>query len=375
MTLPGNTPAFSTHDSTQSVGPPDASVSVPRTNAGAAELQRDQCATNSESDHALERPIPHKRRVARLLSALASRTEQQDLLFTSQALILCGLPYAPTNERTIIREAHTARGRVRVTFQAALENVPLAYGKDAVLLTFLTTKAILGDTPTVTFATAKEYFELFGEDVGGRSYRILAERWRRLAGLVIAVERHGDSSHETDLKVVIRRARLPHTAKVMAARAAFQAEAGAQACYSITLGTDFWDDLRRCAVPLLAPVMRAFANRPLAWHFVQYIHWRSFVALKAADHGRPIGARIDWADLRLMLGSATKYEAQLRRELRTVIADLKILWPQCNASFDGTTLCIGSPTSNILLVEPKERELARRAQLKWRRLIGRVHGR
>lgn len=158
------------------------------------------------------------KRADRLLAALDAKAERDDLLYTAQALILCGLPYAPTSERTLVREAHTSRGRLRVTFSAALKDVPLPYGKDAVLLTFLTTRAILGDGPIVSFATAKEYLELFGEDTGGRSYKLLAERWRRLAGLVVAVERQGDATHDTNLQVVISSAKLPARSSVMAAR-------------------------------------------------------------------------------------------------------------------------------------------------------------
>jgi hypothetical protein len=324
----------------------------------------------------MESPAPTRRpreanRAARLLAALEAKTEHDQLLYTAQALILCGLPYAPTTDRTIIREGHTSRGRVRVTFRAALQDVPLPYGKDAVLLTFLTTKAILGNTPTINFATAKEYLDLVGEDVGGRSYRLLAERWRRLAGLVISVERHGETSHDTNLQVVISRARLPARSTAMASRAGFDGLPALHGHYAITLGHDFWQDLRACAVPLLLPVMRAFANRPLAWHFVQFIHWRSYVSLAAADRGHHSLARINWSDLRLTLGSATSHDKQLRRELRTVITDLKFLWPELNASFDGSTLCIGPPQSRVMLVDSREQRFERRAGAKWTRLLDR----
>jgi hypothetical protein len=308
-------------------------------------------------------------RTERLLAAIEAKAECDDLLYGAQALILCGLPYAPTAERTIVREAQTSRGRLKVTFSAALKDVPLPYGKDAVLLTFLTTKAILGDGPTVSFATAREYLELFGEDLGGRSYKLLAERWRRLAGLVIGVERHGDTAHESNLQVVISAAKLPIRSSIMATRSGMERFAALQPYYSITLGRDFWADLRSRAVPLLLPVMRAFATRPLAWHFVQYVHWRSYVALRAAAHGHTAPARIDWHELRLMLGSNTRHDKQLRRELRTVITDLTLLWPECNAYFDRFTLCIGAPTSGVTLVESRERRFQRRAETKWRHLL------
>jgi hypothetical protein len=306
-------------------------------------------------ERSVKRTQRDQNRADRLIKALATKSEEQELLFASTALILCGLPYAPTTERTIVREAFTASGRVRVTFQAMLEDVPLAFGKDAVLLTFLTTKALLTRSPTVTFATAKEYLDLFGEDLGGKSYKLLAERWRRLAGLVIGIERHGHVSHDTALQVVIKQAHLPTRSSLMAARAGFEILPGVQPHYSINLGRDFWSDLQRTAVPLLLPVMRAFANRPMAWHFVQFLHWRSYVSQRAADHGRTPQARIDWGELRMTLGSNAKNDKQLRRELKRVIADLKVLWPACDAVFDGSTLCVGPPKDGRMLVRPKIR--------------------
>jgi len=311
-------------------------------------------------------------RAARLASALAAKSEGQDLLFVSQALILCGLPYSQTDERRITREARTARGRVRVTFQAMLDDVPMPFGKDAVLLSYITTLALLADSPIVNFANAKDYMDQFGEDKGGRTYRLFAERWRRLAGLVIAVERYSTGSHDTDLKVVIKNARLPSRSSLMAARSGFESFVGLQPYYSVTLGTDFWSDLKATAVPLLLPVMRAFSNRPLAWHFVQYLHWQSYVAQAAAtDYGHPGSARVDWAELRMMLGSATKHEKQLRRELRAVISDLKLVWPELNARFDGTTLCIAPPDNGVLLVENSEELRNKRVVRQWKRFLAR----
>jgi hypothetical protein len=330
----------------------------------------------SQEPRALAPPLKRRprdaKRADRLLAAMDAKAERDDLLYTAQALILCGLPYAPTSERTIVREAHTSRGRLRVTFSAALKDVPLPYGKDAVLLTFLTTRAILGDGPTVSFATAREYLDLFGEDTGGRSYKLLAERWRRLAGLVVGLEREGDASQESNLQVLISSAKLPTRSTIMATRCGIERFPALQPYYTITLGRDFWADLRARAVPLLLPVMRAFATRPLAWHFVQFVHWRSYVALRAAAHGHTAPARIEWRELRLMLGSTTTHDKQLRRELRTVITDLMFLWPECNAGFDGFTLLIGAPRSGVTLVETRERRFERRAGAKWTRLLTRA---
>ena len=77
----------------------------------------------SQEPRALVPPLKRRPRDAnradRLLAAMEAKAKGDDLLYTAQALILCGLPYAPTSERTIVREARTSRGRLRVTFSAA----------------------------------------------------------------------------------------------------------------------------------------------------------------------------------------------------------------------------------------------------------------
>lgn len=288
-----------------------------------------------------------------------SEGERQELLFTAQTLILCGLPYKATDKRSITREAKTSKGRLRVTFQANLADVPLPYGKDRVLLTFLLTKARQTDSPTVTFDFAREYLDTWGEGVGGKSYAALADRWRRLSGLTIVIERDGaDSPHHARIQTLVEELYLPPKAGIMAERAGrpFFPELEVKSHYQITFSASFWEDFKRFAVPLNASVMKAFATRPLAWDFVQFVHYRSFAVHKQAEVNPQAEARIGWNELLLMLGTSSRDRKGLLRELRAILEELAHLWPQHQARFEASTLHIAPPTDGIGLVATKAQD-------------------
>lgn len=315
------------------------------------------------------RPPARVERLAALAEKLRlSESERQELLFTAQTLILCGLPYKATDKRTITRVAKTSKGRLRVTFQAAVPDVSLPYGKDRVLLTFLLTKARQADSPVVTFDYAREYLDAFEEGVGGKSYAALAERWRRLAGLTIVIERDGvDTPHHARIQNLVEELYLPPKAGVMAERAGlpFFPELELKNHYSIKFSASFWEDFKRFAVPLHAGVMKAFATRPLAWDFVQFVHYRSFTVQKQAQVNSNAEARIEWQELRLMLGTSSRDRKGLVREMRTILTELSQVWPQHRAKFEGSTLLIAPPADGIGLVATKSQD-------KHRVLVSRV---
>ena len=75
----------------------------------------------------------------------------------AQALILCTLPYRPTEERQVVRSARLSDGStLRVTFTAGITGVELAFGNDRQLMAWLFDKAINSDTSFVTIKSASE---------------------------------------------------------------------------------------------------------------------------------------------------------------------------------------------------------------------------
>src|SRR5258708_2931921 len=81
--------------------------------------------------------------------------EMDQLMQVAQALILCGLPYNPTDETRVVRKARLADGsEVRVTFTAALDGSKMPYGSDRTLLHFLIDKAVKTGSRFVSWNTA-----------------------------------------------------------------------------------------------------------------------------------------------------------------------------------------------------------------------------
>ncbi len=61
-----------------------------------------------------------------------------EVISLAQALILCTLPYRPTEERQVVRSARLSDGStLRVTFTAGITGVELAFGNDRQLRAWL----------------------------------------------------------------------------------------------------------------------------------------------------------------------------------------------------------------------------------------------
>ena len=116
--------------------------------------------------------------------------EPAQLTQVAKVMVLCGLPYRQTQERTIVRTSRQADGSlITVTFQAMLNNVPLPYGSDRNLFHWATDRSIKSGTPFVPWETATEFLADMQQSDGGKNYARLKESYRRIAGLSITVER------------------------------------------------------------------------------------------------------------------------------------------------------------------------------------------
>jgi len=172
-----------------------------------------------EPQDSLKRDYAQERRSA-MISTVNRITElkidrESGLLGTeviklAQALILCTLPYRLTPDRQIVRSARLSDGsRLTVTFTAALDEVPMPYGADRDLMAWLFDKAIRSDTSFVPMKSANEYLQETSKSRSGANIRELAERLRRLSGLVIAINRSSQESYDTVILPMIAQAKLP----------------------------------------------------------------------------------------------------------------------------------------------------------------------
>lgn len=278
--------------------------------------------------------------------------EDQELLVAAQALILCGLPYKPLLDESgrpmthYKRTARTARGTVSLIVAAADPDIPLPYGKDRAVLAWLQTKAKRQGNPTVTWKSASEFFELFDLDKGGRTYAQFHETWRRLGNAVFTIEIETETRTKGRLIPLLEEWDLP-TGKDRKKEASGQPHLpGLQ--YFVTLSPTLWKHLQESAVPLRLEVMRHFQDEPKAWDFVALICYRSWLCERSLSGGFNPVARISWKDLAEQLGTVDKDAYRLRNTLRTILAKLKKIWPECQAELErGGLLCIKPPINAI----------------------------
>jgi hypothetical protein len=267
--------------------------------------------------------------VRRGFDILAARLdgEEQDLLITAQALILCGLPYKPVKGHKYQRVARTAQGVVRLTISALdAPATPLPYGKDRVVLAWLTTKAVQTGQPVVEWESASEFFDLFHLDKGGKGYRLFWESWKRLAKAAFVIETLTKGREAGRVAPILEQWALPTLRSLREEEKGLVLLSGMR--YGVELGHTLWEHLQAHPIPLPLEVMREFQDEPKAWDVAAYLSWRSHLC----QHSDSV-ARIAWRDLMQQLGSQDKDHKQLRRSLKDILARLRLVWPELRAEF------------------------------------------
>jgi hypothetical protein len=252
--------------------------------------------------------------------------EEQDLLITAQALILCGLPYKPVEGREYKRQAQTAQGIVRLTVSALDSETPLPYGKDRVTLAWLTTKAIQTGQPVVEWESASEFFDLFHLDKGGKGYRLFWESWKRLANTAFKIETLTKGREAGRVAPILEQWALPTLRSLREEEKGLVLLSGMR--YGVELGRTLWEHLQAHPIPLPLEVMREYQNEPMAWDVAAYLSWRSHLC----QHSDSV-ARIAWRDLMQQLGSQDTDHKRLRKNLKAILARLHLVWPELRAEF------------------------------------------
>jgi hypothetical protein len=164
-------------------------------------------------DYRQERKRARGRKAASLATVRSARDSGElgdEIMKVAQVLTLCGLPYKPTSDRQITRSARLSDGStLSVTFSAGLDGVALPFGADRNLMTWLFDKAIQRKSAFISVKTASEFLIETGKTTGGRDFAELADRMRRLSGLVVGIQRQGSKSHSGATLPIVESFNLP----------------------------------------------------------------------------------------------------------------------------------------------------------------------
>jgi hypothetical protein len=265
-----------------------------------------------------------------------------DVYQVAQALILCGLPYEPTPKSKITRKAMLADGsRVAVTFSTALEG-SMPYGSDRCLLHFLLDKAVKTRSRFVNWETATEFLTAMKMAPGGKNRRDLRERFARIRGLTIGVERTGPYSNETEIMPVIRRSRLPTSLDRRAERqgqTVLPLDEGV--IYGVELDEVFFQELMRHHVPISKELISSTRKQSQLQDLMLFLCWRCYAAQSES--------LIPWDYLRQQLWQDDTNRQRIKTRFATAIRTLRSIWPELQAEAKSKGLWVAPPRDRVYL--------------------------
>jgi Plasmid encoded RepA protein len=275
--------------------------------------------------------------VARRLGTLSG-----DVYQVAQALIICGLPYAPTSKTKVTRKARLGDGSIiAVTFSTALEG-QLPYGSDRSLLHFILDRAVKTKSRYVGWETATEFLRDMNMQFGGKNRRDLRQRLQRIRGLTIGVQRSSSRGAETEIMPVIRRSHLPSSLdKKMVKTGRPRLPLYENANYGVELDEVFFDELMRHHVPVPKEIIWATRRQSQLQDLTLYLYWRSYAAENES--------LIPWKYLREQLWQDDTNLPRIKVRFSSAIRALQTIWPELRAEARREGLLVAPPRGRIYL--------------------------
>jgi len=194
------------------------------------------------------------------------------ILHSAKTLALCSLPIEPTADRTLVREAVDPNGtKVHVKFSSHDPKVPLPYGNDRALITWLMTLARERGTPKVEFNSAQEYLQTFGITRSGENYRELRAAMERITNVVITYGYESadiDGEYDQGEKLVSRKylpSQSDHRSESMGL-----VRLPGMITYFIQFGEQTFKELVTTPVSIPVEILRRYRNNPTCWDLLNF---------------------------------------------------------------------------------------------------------
>ncbi len=269
-----------------------------------------------------ERQLAKERQAAKLGDLAVARhdgTLGLDYIKLAQAMILCTLPYSEQTERKTTRRARLGDGSyLTVTFHALHEGVPLPYGADRKLLAWIFDRAIRSDSPFIPWDSANEYQREMGLSMGGRTNRQLNQRFERIAGLVIDIQRRAESSQQSTTYPIIERSYLPSSITGRTINAGQGTLPEMEDRFGFILNSGLFHDIRKHHVVLPRQIWRDLKGSTQVQDIVYWLLVRCYSAASESV--------IPWESLYEQFPTDSN-PRRLKANTREAIALLKVLWP------------------------------------------------
>lgn len=282
----------------------------------------------SNRDRQEESQKAQQRMAARLMELHNQRRDEtwHELIMVAHCLIVCGLPYNATEARQITRRARMADGsHVVVTFTAAIPGVNIPFGSDRTLLHWMVGRAIQSRSPMVTWRTAREFLRDAGmNEDSGKNIHDLRNRYRRLSGLAITVQRMTDQGESTMILPIIEESHLPSSLDL---RKEGRGEQPLMAdSHGFKLNARFFNEVLAHHIPMPWELIKQTRKQSQLQDLLMFLAWRAFSAKTTS--------LISWDRLREQLWQEDSNPRRIRSRFKEAIQAMQMIWPEFQAEAD-----------------------------------------
>ena len=278
----------------------------------------------------------------------------EEAIKLAQVLILCTLPYSATHERQISRKARLGDGStLGVTFIAGRQGIPLPYGADRRLLTWLLDRAITSGSPFVDWASCWQYQTDMGLSHSGKSNQNLQASFRRVRGLAIGIRRKDAQAVAEENFFVVRRSFLPKSIsgeeeETHEACEAMNAEQEQR--HGVLIDPVLFEDLRRFHVAVPWSLWKQVKGNSQVRDIVLWLYARCYAARSESV--------IPWATLSDQFGIDSNPRRQ-KSYAREAIRTLRLIWPQANIEAINAGILVDRAAAPLLVDDPSRHRFRR----------------
>ena len=271
----------------------------------------------------------------------------------AQFNILCALPYSPTIATRVTRRSRLSDGsKMSVTFSAVRDGVALPFGGDRRLVMWLFDQALCLDSPTVPWDSGSRYLRDMGMKESGKNRQDLRDRFDRVSGLAIVVERKGIETCSGEIVALLKGWHLPSSIAGEGIDAGnVQAIDEGKKPYCFELSPALWREIKAHHVVL----PRSFwAHLKGSWRVQDAMIW-----LVYRLYGAQSESGITWAQLREQLPQDDSNSQRMKVTFRTAVKQLLAIWPEAGVEVMRWGLQL-KPSSEMLLPDDPSRNRVRK---------------
>lgn len=312
-------------------------------------------------DWATEKRVAKGKQALRLGQLLDDRNTGRlgdEVIKIAQAMLLCTLPYSATTENHITRTARLGDGStLTVTFSTGIPDVPLPFGSDRKLLAWVFDRAINSESSMIAWESAWEYQKEMGLKRSGKNNKDLRERFHRISGLNINIERKDASGVAGKNFSIIETYNLPPSIagkKANPDQCTLGYTANAlelpPAPFGISINQTLFHDIRKHHVAVPRGLWLQAKGNSQVQDMVLWLYYRCYAAKTESV--------IPWSALAEQFPQ-DKNPRRARQHAKEAISQLRLLWPGIRVEATATGIWVDKATQSLLLDDPSKGRIRR----------------